>query len=291
MACRMDSATELAVTQPNTPTPLAYSPTNDDIQLARYAMETLAAVGDRMHVFGLAVNRPEVNFDRSGAVRLEALKVDDSLGLLAFVQLLSATMCMENDALGFNSFFANTTRTESGMRSDLCRISVNIPDIPPGLKNASLELGEVLVRRTSLVGRATLVYSARLSKEGGNTLLKAEGNTAESFDMVIESSWQHVNRDTESDILKELHADARAGNYIVKLYSGWEQPGTKGSFRRTKIGAPILAVFHDRALQHTVVERLYPIKKLSEPFHIRHTGWSVLQATGSWTRKAGSTEI
>ncbi|KIO26884.1 hypothetical protein M407DRAFT_23828, partial [Tulasnella calospora MUT 4182] len=70
-----------------------YSPTLDDIQLSRFAMEALAAVGDRTHVFGLAVERPTVTlwyFDRCGAVCTSALNIDTSEGFLPFLKFLSA---------------------------------------------------------------------------------------------------------------------------------------------------------------------------------------------------------
>ncbi|KAG8978322.1 hypothetical protein FRB90_008445, partial [Tulasnella sp. 427] len=51
---RIRSHTTSVVTKSEPSSLPSKKPTIDDIQLARYAMETLAAVGDRSHVFGLA---------------------------------------------------------------------------------------------------------------------------------------------------------------------------------------------------------------------------------------------
>ncbi|KAG8969530.1 hypothetical protein FRB90_010725, partial [Tulasnella sp. 427] len=81
--------------------------TNDDIQLARYAMETLAVMGDSSHVYGLAVSRPKVIlwfFDRCGEVRSTSLDVSDTgkLGFLSFknVVLGSASKFMIDTSAG-----------------------------------------------------------------------------------------------------------------------------------------------------------------------------------------------
>ncbi|KIO23494.1 hypothetical protein M407DRAFT_27022 [Tulasnella calospora MUT 4182] len=251
--------------KPDSPISPNYKPTGDGIQLARYAMETLAAVGDRTHVFGMAVNRPEIvlwYFDRCGAVRSPALNVEHHEDFLAFVKFLSAIIYMENDALGFNPFFANATEANPGVQTNLCNSFVDIPD----RGDLSLKLLKVLDRRTGLVCRATLVFRAELGKDG----------TTE--EVVLKSSWQHVTRKSESEILKLLHSSGQAKDYIVGFHHGWDQKGATGSFQRARFGESAPIVAHDRALRHTITEYLNPITELSRPFHIPHIGWSVLQA-------------
>lgn len=267
ITCRLESATALAIPQTDPSTPSPYCATADDIQLARCAMEILAAVGDRTHVFGLLVSHPKVTlwyFDRCGAVRSPELNINRPEDFSAFIKFLSAITYMKDDALGFNAFFADPTRTKPGTRPDLCQISVDIPDH----QSWSLKLSKVLACRTGLVGRATLVYRALLQ-----TL---EGNTETEDDVVLKSSWQHVTRKREWEILEELHSDPQAGDYIVAWYHGWEQDVT-GSSQRAKFGQLTPTILHDRALRHTVVEYLNPITKLSKQFHVPHIGWSVLQ--------------
>ncbi|KAG8939403.1 hypothetical protein FRC04_006615 [Tulasnella sp. 424] len=268
---------------PATPcTQSVYKATKDDIQLARYAMETLAAVGDRTHVFGLAVNSNNDNdndndnkpdhtialwcFDRCGAIRSPPLNVNHPEGLGAFIKFLAAIVCMENDALGFNHFFANAGCDKPV--PDLCNMSV--------LDNQgrSLKLCKVLDRRTGIVGRATLVHHAELLEKSS-----PEG----VISVVLKSSWQHRNRDPEWAILKELHEDDKAENIVV-CHGGWEQEDTGGNWRRAKFGLTNAAV-HDRALRHTVFEYLHPITRLSQPFHVPHIGWSILNAIGFLNQK------
>ncbi|KIO26886.1 hypothetical protein M407DRAFT_23830 [Tulasnella calospora MUT 4182] len=237
----------LATTSSN-PVGSPYSPTLDEIQLARYAMETFAAVGDRTHVFGLFVNLPVVSlwyFDRCGAVCSSALNIDSSEGFLPLLKFLSALVYMGDEALGFNPFFADSSATSpAGTRKCLQDLTVNIPDP----NNASLKLIKELDRRTGLVGRATLVWKAQLRESGGGG-----GGTA-------------------------LDVQDQALNHIVWCFHGWEQPGATGSSQRARFGQPALPVVDDRALRHTVLEYLSPITKLSQPFHISSIGWNVMQA-------------
>ncbi|KIO33719.1 hypothetical protein M407DRAFT_17334 [Tulasnella calospora MUT 4182] len=259
-----------AATPPSPTSPSAYKPTWDDIQLARYAMETLAAFGDRTHVFGLVVNRPEVtlwHFDRFGAVRSQPLNVEgpQGQGFLSFVKFLSALVYIQDDALGFNPFFAASTGIKRvGMRKDLCDISIKISE--PG--DASLTLKRLLDRRTGLVGCATLVYKAHLWCHG-------EGNGV-PVDAVLKSSWQHVHRTSEYDILQKLHMHSEAIQHVVGVF--YRKEGFTVSSQRGKFGEPKPEVVDERALRYTVAEYLSPITKLSQPFHIPHIGWSVLQA-------------
>ncbi|KAG9049584.1 hypothetical protein FS837_009784 [Tulasnella sp. UAMH 9824] len=262
---------------PATPcTPSVYKATKDDLQLARYAMETLAAVGDRTHVFGLAVNSDNDNnkphhtialwyFDRCGAIRSHPLDVNSPKGLGAFIKFLTALVCMKDDALGFNHFFAKAGCDKPV--PGLCGMSV--------LDNQgqSLDLGKVLERRTGIVGRATLVHRASLHKK----------TTAKPVDVVLKSSWQHRNREPEWAILKELHEGRKAEN-IVMCHGGWEQEDTGGNWQRAKFGLTNVVV-HDRALRHTVLEYLNPITDLSRPFHVPHIGWSILSAIGFLNEK------
>ncbi|KAG8918203.1 hypothetical protein FRC01_002000, partial [Tulasnella sp. 417] len=252
-------------TEPKKPTLPPYNPTHDDIQLARYAMETFAAVGDRTHVFGMAVARPEFvlwYFDRCGAVRSPALNVGDHEGFLAFIKFLSAIIYMEDSTLGFNPFFTNATGANPGVRTNLCELSMDIPDFP----GQSLDLIQVLDRRSGIVGRASLVHRANLQRPG------------KTDDVVLKSSWQHVTRKSEAAILEELHSSPQAHDHIVKFFHGWEQPDATGTTLRSRFGQPIPPVAHDRALRHTITEYLNPITALYKPFHIPHIGWSVLQA-------------
>ncbi|KIO29769.1 hypothetical protein M407DRAFT_21190 [Tulasnella calospora MUT 4182] len=193
MACHLQSGPTTSAPKPNSPISPNYKPTDDDIQLVRYAMETLAAVGDRTHVFGMAVNRPEIvlwYFDRCGAVRSPALNVEHHDDFLAFVKFISAIIYMEDVALDFNPFFANATEANPGVQTNLCNSFVDIPD----RGDLSLKLLKVLDLRAGLVGRATLVYRAQLGRDG-----KTE-------DVVLKSSWQHVARKSESEILASLHS-------------------------------------------------------------------------------------
>ncbi|KAG9048487.1 hypothetical protein FS837_012743 [Tulasnella sp. UAMH 9824] len=250
--------------------PTTYTPSSTDIQLARYAMETLAAVGDRTHVFGLVVKCPHITlwyFDRCGAVRSPTLNVQDAQGqdFLAFVKFLSALVYMEDDTLGFNPFFGLSTGTKRiDMRKDLRNISIKTSE----LGEASLKLEQPLDRRTGLVGRATVVYKAKLWRQG-------EGNGV-SVDAVLKSSWQHVQRTSEYDILQTLLKDPKASQHVVEVFYKMEGPTV--SSQRGRFGEPKPKVVDDRTLRYTVAEYLSPITKLSQPFHIPHIGWSVLQA-------------
>ncbi|KIO16504.1 hypothetical protein M407DRAFT_246967 [Tulasnella calospora MUT 4182] len=172
---------------------------------------------------------------------------------------------MKDDALGFNPFFAGPVKPVA----KLCDMLVSIPDNP----GQSLKLGKVLDRRTGIVGRATLVHRAQLRRGEESTQNPGE------FDVVLKSSWQHQNRKPESDILQNLHSNERARTYIVGWYAGWEQENTSRNWQRAKFGLQGIVV-DDRALRHTVVEYLNPITKLSQPFHVRHIGWSILNAIG-----------
>ncbi|KAG9039014.1 hypothetical protein FS837_001078 [Tulasnella sp. UAMH 9824] len=235
----------------------------DDVQLARYAMETPPAVGDRTHIFGMVVCHPEIvlwYYDRCGAVRSPKLNVDEPEDFLAFLKFLSAIIYMEDGVLGFNPLFTDT-KADQGVRTHLCDLSVNIPD----REDLSLKLTKLLVRRTGLVGRASLVYRAELQRE------------SKTEDVVLKSSWQHVTRKSESTILTALHSSSQTLDCIVGFVHGWEQQGTAGSSRRAMFGEPT-PVAHDRALRYTVTEYLNPLSELSKPFHIPHIGWSVLQA-------------
>ncbi|KAG8943667.1 hypothetical protein FRC00_011027, partial [Tulasnella sp. 408] len=247
------------------------TPTNEELQLARYAMETFAAVGDRTHVFAMFVKGSAITlwyFDRCGAVHSEPLDTSSSEGLVQFLKFLSSLMYMSDEALGFNPFFTNTSETcPPGLRAGLLGLSVNIP----GAEDTSLTFREELDRRTGLVSRATLVWKADLT--GGKS-------GADPVDVVIKSSWQHSTRTPESQILFELHENDRAEDLIVWCFHGWEQPGTIVSSQRAKFGEPAPLVIGDRALRHTVLEYLSPITTLSQPFHIRSIGWNVMQAIG-----------
>ncbi|KIO26883.1 hypothetical protein M407DRAFT_23827 [Tulasnella calospora MUT 4182] len=262
---------ESLATPSSSPAGSSHSPTLDDLQLARYAMETLAAVGDRTHVFGLVVKFPGVAlwyFDRCGAVCTSALNLDTSEGFLPFLKFLSALVYMGDDALGFNPFFADSSNTTAaGIRKGLQDLTVNIPDY----NDTSLKLLKELDRRTGLVGRATLVWKAQLRENGGES-----GGTAR--DVVIKSSWQHSARKPEWEILSELHEQDQARNHIVHCFHGWEQPGATGSSQRVRFGQPAAHIVDDRALRHTVLEYLNPITELSQPFHIPSIGWNIMQA-------------
>lgn len=209
-------------------------------------METLATVGDWTHVFGLAVNRPQVtlwNFDRCGAVCSLALEVNKPEDFLALIKFLSAIAYMEDAALGFNPFFINSTgEKKPGKRRDLRPMSVVIS----GNKNRSLDLLKVLDRRTGLVGRATLVHRAQL--------LEGEGDTRKAVDVVIKSSRQHRDRQLEWEVLEALHLDSQARGCIIELYDGWDQQDATGPGQRANSSEPTPTVVHDRALRHTVTE-------------------------------------
>ncbi|KAG8920787.1 hypothetical protein FRC01_000588 [Tulasnella sp. 417] len=257
------------------PRPDHYDPTMDDIRLARYAMETFAAVGDRTHVFALFVIRPNVTLwyvDRCGAVCTSALDIDDPDNFSVFLKFLSALVYMKDGALGFNPFFADSsTDAPAGTREKLFGLTLTIPDS----NNATLTLQDVLDRRTGLVGRATLVCKAELRENG------KEGRQ-ERQSVVIKSSWQHSARIPEWDILRELHNDNQAQDHIVLFVYGWEQTGAQVSSRRAKFGQPTPSVVHDRALRHTVLEYLNPITQLSQPFHIPSIGWNIMQDSYWW---------
>ncbi|KAG8917156.1 hypothetical protein FRC01_002635 [Tulasnella sp. 417] len=251
------------------PRPERYGPTMDDIRLARYAMETFAAVGDRTHVFALFVKRPNVTlwyFDHCGAVCASPINISTLEGFLLFLKFLSALVYMRDDLLGFNPFFSNSSATApAGTRETLFGLTLTIPDS----NNTTLTLQDVLDRRTGLVGRATLVCKAELRKNRG------EGGQAR--EVVIKSSWQHSTRTLEWNILHKLHRDGRARDHIVWCFRGWEQTEATVSSQRAKFGEPTPSVVDDRALRHTVLEYLNPITKLSKPFHISFIGWNILQ--------------
>ncbi|KAG8920786.1 hypothetical protein FRC01_000587 [Tulasnella sp. 417] len=237
------------------PRPDRYYPTSDDIQIAQYAMETFAAVGDRTHVFALFVNGPNVTlwyFDRCGAVCASSSIITTPEGFLLFLKFLSALVYMEDDLLGFNPFFSDSSTTApAGTRERLFGLTLTIPDS----KNTTLTLQHVLERRTGLVGQATLVCKAELMKNGG------EGRQAR--EVVIKSSWQHSTSTPEWHILNELHREEHARDHIVWCFRGWEQPGATASSQRAKFGEPTPSVVDDRALRHTVLEYLNPITQLS----------------------------
>ncbi|KAG8912386.1 hypothetical protein FRC00_004622 [Tulasnella sp. 408] len=272
------SHTPLPATRPNSSSHPAYTPSLTDNQLAHYAMETLSAVGDRTNVFGLAVKCPNVTlwyFDRCGAVRSPPLNVQDHQGqdFLAFVKFLSALVYSEDDTLGFNPFFGASPGTKRvGMRKNLRNISIKASE----LSEASLNLEQELVRRAGLVGRATVVYKAKLWHHGeGNGVL---------VDAVLKSSWQHVQRIPEYDILQKLHMHAEAIQHVVEVFYKMEGPTV--SSQRGRFGEPKPQVVDDRVLRYTVAECLSPVTKLSQPFHIPHIGWSVLQAI-KFLKRAG----
>ncbi|KAG8920788.1 hypothetical protein FRC01_000589 [Tulasnella sp. 417] len=253
-----------------TPTPNRYTPTRADIRLARYAMETFAAVGDRTHVFAMLVARPDVTFwyfDRCGAVCTSALNINQSNNFVVFLKFLSALVYMNDDLLGFNPFFTNSSSTApAGTREKLFGLTVTIPDSG----GATLRLQEVLDRRTGLVGRATLVCKAELKENGGEA-----GQVQE---VVIKSSWQHSTYTPEWNILHQLHQNNQARDHIVWCFHGWEQTGATVSSQRAKFGEPMPSVVDDRALRHTVLEYLKPITELSQPFHIPSIAWNIMQA-------------
>ncbi|KAG9047171.1 hypothetical protein FS837_002863 [Tulasnella sp. UAMH 9824] len=260
-----------SATPPQPPVQSRHTPTNEELQLARYAMETFAAVGDRTHVFAVFVKGPAITlwyFDRCGAVRSSPLNTDTSEGFVQFVKFLSSLMHMSDEALGFNPFFTNSSNTDPpGLRAGLLGLSVDIPNS----ENAYLTFKEELDRRTGLVSRATLVWKADLS--GGES-------GPDPVNVVIKSSWQHSTRTPESQILFTLHENHQAKDLIVWCFHGWEQPGTIVSSQRAKFGESAPPVVGDRALRHTVLEYLSPVTTLSQPFHIRSIGWSVMQAIG-----------
>lgn len=255
---RMRSGTNPNGTSPNSSSLPFQDPTWDDVQLVRYAMETLAAVGDRSHAFGLAVRRPKVTlwyFDCCGVIRSQSLSITSDF--LEFVKFLSALVYMEAEDLGFNCLFTDPDRTE--MRQDLSRLSIEIPCT----HNVSLELQEVLERRPGLVGWASLVYKAQM-RSGG------EEETA-----ATKPSWQHVKRKSKYAILRKLYEDEDAVKYIVEAFYGWDE-GTVSS-KRDQFGRFKPSVDPDRVLRYVILEELPPVTQLSRMFHIPWIGWSVLR--------------
>ncbi|KAG8912540.1 hypothetical protein FRC01_005047, partial [Tulasnella sp. 417] len=249
-----------------------YDPTVDYIQLGRYAMETFAAVGDRTHVFALFVNHPNVTlwyFDRCGAVCASPINISTPESFVLFLKFLSALVYIQDDLLGFNPFFSHSSTTApAGTRAKLFGLTLTLPDS----NNTTLTLQDVLDRRRGLVGRATLVCKAELRE------IRGEGEQAPHSEVVIKSSWQHLTRTPEWDILHMLHQDGQARDHIVWCFRGWEQTGATVSSQRAMFGEPTPSVVDDRTLRHTVLEYLNPITKLSQPFHIPSIGWNIMQA-------------
>ncbi|KAG8917155.1 hypothetical protein FRC01_002634 [Tulasnella sp. 417] len=253
------------------PRPVHYDPTMNDIRLARYAMQTFAAVGNRTHVFALFVKHPNITlwyFDRCGAVCASPINISTLEGFLLFIKFISTLVYMRNDLLGFNPFFSNSATTApAGTRETLFGLTLTIPNSD----NATLTLQEVLDRRMGVVGRATLVCKAELKKN-------IEGET-QVQEVVIKSSWQHSLRIRESNILNDLYESDQAQDHIVRCFHGWEQTEATVSSQRAKFGEPTPSVVDDRALRHTVLEYLNPITQLSQPFHIPSIGWNIMQGT------------
>ncbi|KAG8972424.1 hypothetical protein FRB90_010221, partial [Tulasnella sp. 427] len=264
-AIRIRSHKTSVVAHSASSSPPSRKPTNDDIQLARYAMETLAVTGDRSHVFGLAVSRPKVTlwyFDRGGAVRSTSINVSDpgNPGFLSFVTFLTALHSSDDCDLGFLPPFTDPNEVNrSGMRRNLTEMSIKVSN------HATLALQELQERRASSSRWATSVYNVQLRRD------REEDNS-----VVIKSPQQHMQQGSRYEIPQTFDRNSEAESYLVKSFDGWDS--VKDSSARSKFPPQTPLGPHDRALQFVGLKSLRPITELSQPFHIPYIGWSVLQA-------------
>ncbi|KAG8990410.1 hypothetical protein FRB90_001767 [Tulasnella sp. 427] len=79
----------------------------------------------------------------------------------------------------------------------------------------------------------------------------------------------------EDDTLQELYRYLEARQFIIWEVCGWQN--SLVSDLRVKFGNPTSHIMADRPPKRLTVEYFLPITELSQPFHVPHIGWSVLQ--------------
>lgn len=234
--------------------------TNANVQIARYAMETLAAVGNRSHVYGLQLCRPNAvlwYFDRCGACRAPVnLKLP--AGQKALIQFIWGLAMMDSMALGFNPTLTPDPAQNLLLRNHLTGITVSHPSVD----DQTVVLGDLLTKRAGLVSRATLVYRASLPSGDA---------------VVLKVSWQHVTRKREVHILQRLHEHEGAQNFLVRPKFGWD--GQSASTRREGVAKAFLQPSEDRICCFLVVEELFPVTGLQDRGHLFCIGWHLLEGT------------
>ncbi|KAG8948447.1 hypothetical protein FRC03_000721 [Tulasnella sp. 419] len=236
---------------------------SSEVQLASYALETLCALGNRAHTFGILLKDFSSTlwfYDRSGAIA--SAELDFNKDILSLAKFIIAFSAMDDTRLGFIDVLQAPSNVKHGSKAALA---------PPDLMDFSVACGDqkatfdqLLDRRFSFVGRGTLVHRGTMSNSRRKVAVKL--------------SWQVCSRKPEWEIIQEALDGGCPERYIVDVIAHSVHCKLSEGFRRAIRGASPPAMYEDRELRIIITELLEPVTNLSGPSEIKLFVWSTFHA-------------
>lgn len=159
------------------------------LSLASYAREVFGADGTRQRVLGFTLCGDLLRifqFDRSGAIASEPMKLNSELGALEFLKTFAYFITAPDSEIGFDTSF-NTVEGKEVIR------------VETGKETKYIRLEGTVTNHPCISGRATLIRKGTITEEEKPVILKY--------------SWPYVGEDKEAELLSK----ARDIDGVVRL--------------------------------------------------------------------------
>jgi hypothetical protein len=236
---------------PGTPPPPAAHPElsseplrANEKQLLSYALETICALGDRSHVFGLLVHDMTASmwyYDRSGVVSSQSFHLKNNFD--TFIKFVVAFSFISHRDLGY---LDEITMPPPPLEATLAPRTLEgsqmkVADKEATIADTVITLGSVLHRQFGLVGRGTIVHDASIANS--------------SDEVVVKMAWQPVTRAAEWEYIQHALAGGFPKRYSVMLH-GFARGFKLSEGFRNSIPGMTPAHYEDRELRVMVSEKL-----------------------------------
>ncbi|TFY76327.1 hypothetical protein EWM64_g7685 [Hericium alpestre] len=182
--------------------------TRDQIQLAGYANEIFAAVGNRRYVTGLFVRGDKVSlwyYDRIGVVRTKEFSILDPADSKLVVLMAVAMSVCDRDHLGFEPLLHPPTNvvSSSTVKDNILLLPANHTIDGSGVQvqhDVSFQVlgNKAIYIQYGVIGRGTVVYSVAAKDTGGLELPKGE--------LVAKLSWPVKTRAAEDFLICDIRS-------------------------------------------------------------------------------------
>ncbi|KAG8957335.1 hypothetical protein FRC03_010262 [Tulasnella sp. 419] len=235
---------------------------SSEIQLAGYALETLCALGNKAHTFGILLQDLSTTlwfYDRSGAIA--SAKFDFHTDIVNLAKFIIAFSAMDDNRLGFIQVL-QAPGSAKGCKETLAPQDLLGFSVTCGDQKATFD--KLLDRRFSLVGRGTLVHRGTVNKSKRKVAVKL--------------SWQVCSRKPEWEIIQEALDGGCPKRYIVDVIAHSVHCKLSEGFRGAIQGWSGTEMYEDRELRIIITELLSPVTNMSGLPEIKLFVWSTFHA-------------
>ncbi|KAG8926166.1 hypothetical protein FRC02_009166 [Tulasnella sp. 418] len=236
---------------------------SNEVQLASYALETMCALGNRAHTFGILLQDFSSTlwfYDRSGAIA--SAELDFNRDIVSLAKFTIAFSAMDDTRLGFIDVLQAPSNVKHGSKAALAPLDLIDFSVTCGDQKATFD--QLLDRRFSFVGRGTLVHRGTMSNSRRKVAVKL--------------SWQVCSRRPEWEIIQEALDGGCPERYIVEVIAHSVHCKLSEGFRGAIQGWSSTEMYEDRELRIIITELLEPVTNLSGLPDIKLFVWSTFHA-------------